>query len=476
MSGQDTLRLDKLTLKNFRCFAECEIELHPELTVLVADNGQGKTALLDAIAVALGLFVHKLDPEHNPINEVSFVAADARLLRSDARMMKVQTPVVVSAEGLADGKRVSWERSLNHVHHVRATDSKAKKLSEAAERLRTRLATYVASSEGIAPVLPVVASYATSRLWSEARLTEERRKVSVDLTKAGRTAGYLDCLSPSSSFKTFVVWYEEMMKSMKGSEKSVPGVSIVTGRAQENRPESLVAAVDAAVRTVLRPALNGGLGWNFQERKLLVAQESGDVFPVDFLSDGVRTMIGLVADLAHRCVRLNPQFGIEAARLTPGVVLIDEVDMHLHPGWQQTIVGLLRETFPRIQFVLTTHSPQVLSTVDVESIRVLHVDDAIGCFETPKFQTRGVESADVLATVMNVHPVPQVIEAQWLSDYRARVERGEHESTESSKLWHKLVDHFGEDHPVLQDVVVLRRLHAFKNAHNLPSVRLDNNA
>lgn len=462
MSGQDTLRLDKLTLKNFRCFAECEIELHPELTVLVADNGQGKTALLDAIAVALGLFVHKLDPEHNPIYEVSFVASDARLLRSDNGAMTAQTPVVINAEGFADSKRVSWERSLKHVHHVRATDIKAKKLAEAAERLRTRLATYVASSEGEAPVLPVVVSYATSRLWSEARLTEERRKVGVDLTKAGRTAGYLDCLSPSSSFKTFVVWYEEMMKSMKGNERSVPGASIVTGRAQEDRPESLVAAVDAAVRTVLRPALNGGLGWNFQERKLHVVQESGDVFPVEFLSDGVRTMIGLVADLAHRCVRLNPQFGIEAARRTPGIVLIDEVDMHLHPGWQQTVIGLLKEAFPEIQFVLTTHSPQVLSTVDVDCIRVLHMKGGIASVETPKYQTRGVESADVLAVIMGIDPIPQVPEARMVSEYQALISDGNGESDEGLKLRAKLLEHFGAQHPIMVNCDRLMRFQKYR--------------
>ena len=86
--------------------------------------------------------------------------------------------------------------------------------------------------------------------------------------------------------------------------------------------------------------------------------------PLSSLSDGVRNMIALIADIAHRCARLNPHLSEEAARQTPGVLLIDEVDMHLHPRWQQLVVDLLRKAFPSLQIILSTHSPHVLSTVE----------------------------------------------------------------------------------------------------------------
>jgi hypothetical protein len=81
------------------------------------------------------------------------------------------------------------------------------------------------------------------------------------------------------------------------------------------------------------------------------------------LSDGVKNMIGMVADIAYRCVTLNPQFDGEAARLTPGIVLIDEIDLHLHPKWQRRVVEDLKRTFPKIQFFATTHSSLIIQSL-----------------------------------------------------------------------------------------------------------------
>lgn len=68
-------------------------------------------------------------------------------------------------------------------------------------------------------------------------------------------------------------------------------------------------------------------------------------------------------ELAFRCYILNSHLGSEAARLTDGVVLIDEVDLHLHPSWQMHVVNDLQKAFPRIQFVMTTHAPLIISSL-----------------------------------------------------------------------------------------------------------------
>lgn len=467
MSTQDSLRIDRVSLTNFRCFRECSIDLHPQLTVLVANNGQGKTAVLDAMAIALGLYVHTLDPDHNQRGDVSFVGGDVRSVRDDQGGMKPHTPVSITASGFVDGKRCAWTRQLNKVSHLRTADSGAKAMISAAESVLVRLDNYSNTVGAAAPVLPVVACYGTSRLWSESRLTEERRRVSADQSKRARTAGYLDCLAPTSSFKTFAVWYETMMTVVRGGTPGRTTAGTVSGVMKDDRPEVLVAAVEQAVRVVLAPTGWGELDWDFERKLLTVSHRDHGRLPVAFLSDGVRTMIALVADLAHRCVRLNPQFGVEAAQMTPGVMLVDEVDMHLHPSWQQTVVGLLRKAFPRLQIILTTHSPQVLSAVDAESIRVLSLRDGDGVLNNPTYQTRGVASADILAEVMGVNSIPAVEEALWLSEYKARVEEGADQSEVSLALWSRLQDHFGEDHPVLRDVQVLQRLQEFKRRRNL---------
>ena len=180
------------------------------------------------------------------------------------------------------------------------------------------------------------------------------------------------------------------------------------------------------------------------------------------LSDGVRTMLALVADVARRCASLNPNLKDLASTQTPGVLLIDEVDMHLHPRWQQQVLGLLRDAFPGLQIIVTTHSPHVLSTVEKSSIRVLHIEDDEVTIETPLMQTRGVESSDVLASVMDVDPIPQLEESKQLSTYRALIEDGKADQPETTALRERLIKHFGESHPVMRDCDRLIRFQQFR--------------
>ncbi|WP_437707422.1 AAA family ATPase [Sorangium sp. So ce448] len=450
MSSAGMLHLDRLSLRNFRCFAACEVELHGKLTVLVADNGRGKTAILDAIGIALGLFVDTVSgiPKYR-----GFDREDVRHVPAADGAMRAALPTEIEASGSVDGKRIRWSRALvGDGARARTTTKDAGELRRAAQGLRDRIDAFAAGPGKARPLLPLVAFYGTGRLWSEHRLTEGKR--APDPATLGRLSGYLDCLSSSSSFKTFVAWYEDTANAARSP------ASVAYG--PHERPEKLLAAVRKATRTVLAPTGWHSLDWDFERRKLVVEHAQHGRLPLSVLSDGVRNMVALVADLAHRCVRLNPHFGEEAARSTPGILLIDEVDMHLHPRWQQLVVDLLREVFPQMQMVLTTHSPHVLSTVDVDSIRVIRLRDGEAVLDTPAFQTRGVESADVLAAIMDVDPVPQVEQARWLSRYRALIEDGMAEAPDAQALREKLVQHFAPNHPVILDCDRLRRFQAFK--------------
>ena len=142
--------------------------------------------------------------------------------------------------------------------------------------------------------------------------------------------------------------------------------------------------------------------------------------------------------------------------------MIDEVDMHLHPRWQQRVTDLLRRAFPSLQIILSTHSPHVLSTVDKGSIRVIRLDDGVAHVETPEFQTRGVESADVLSTIMGVDPIPKVEEASWLREYRGLIEDSLATSERALGLRAMLENHFGSNHPVILDADRLIRFQEFR--------------
>jgi predicted ATP-binding protein involved in virulence len=111
----------------------------------------------------------------------------------------------------------------------------------------------------------------------------------------------------------------------------------------------------------------------------------------------------MVGDITYRCIKLNPHLGINAAKEASGIVMIDEIDMHLHPAWQQTILGDLTNTFPNIQFIVTTHSPQVLSTVPSQQIRI--VDE--GQTYAAEAGTQGAEASRILKRIFGVDPRPQ---------------------------------------------------------------------
>ena len=160
-------------------------------------------------------------------------------------------------------------------------------------------------------------------------------------------------------------------------------------------------------------------------------------------SDGQRVLFGLLGDITRRLMLLNPV--ADDPLLGNGVVLIDEVELHLHPSWQQKIILILRESFPNIQFIVTTHSPHVLSTVDKKEIRIIKNN----LVEQPNFQTKGVTSATILEQIMDSYSVPQVEESQWITEYLSLIQIGEHESQKGVALFQNLIAHFGENHPQL---------------------------
>lgn len=431
------LRLDRLSLTNYRCFAHCELDFHPELTVLVAENGSGKTAVLDAAASALSVFVNAL---YAPERIRRIERSDVRLVPDDERRMAPSLPTEYEAQGTVLGAPMMWKSAVRtYGDKVRPSTRHFEPLKAAAQGFRSDAA-----------VLPLIAYYGTGRLWSDHRLTESRRSSVTNVEE--RVAGYADCLASSSSFKGISAWYDFRVR-----QTASPAY-----RESLTANLAMIQGVREAADRVLKPTGWCNLHWDTDVQALTAEHERQGRLPLFMLSDGVRTMLALVADVARRCGSLNPQLSDRAPVETPGVVIVDEVDMHLHPHWQQQVLGLLRGAFPALQIIVSTHSPHVLSTVDKSSIRIFHLDGGDARIETPLMQTRGVESADVLASVMRVDPIPQLQESSDLSTYRALIEDGHADGPEASALRQRLVAHFGESHPVILECDRLIRFQQFR--------------
>lgn len=441
--------INHLKINNFRSFAELELTLHDELTVLVARNGAGKTAILSALAVGLRSFTDTmLGAKASP----GFERTDIRRTKRPDGPMVLQLPTSVQLGGALGEVELSWSREL--LSETGKTKTNAPELIEVANSYLLANSGYADQDQDYqsAPVLPVIANYGTGRLWSEGRISKAQ-KSSVTVSNQSIDA-YRDCLAPSSSYRSFALWFEAISREAQ--------------RPNQHKVVQLLQSVRDAVDHVLATVGWSYIDWSFLYDEIVARHHEQGELPVSLLSDGVRNVIALVADIAHRCARLNPQFGAEAARKTPGIVLIDEVDMHLHPSWQQVIIGSLREAFPLVQFIVTTHSPQVLSTVPAECLRILEQHEQESAPKLPSLQTQGISSADVLSFVMGVDPQPQVKARELLNKYQAMIQDGAHLEPDALKLRAQLEAHFGADHPEMLDCDRLIRFQALRARKGAP--------
>lgn len=347
------MRLRRVRLQNFRGFTDLTLDLNDTggFTLLVGVNGAGKTSILDGVAVALGAWL------------LGFRGAKARhITRDEMRLVKVEHggvpsleeagTTVVAADGLVDGEEVHWQRELrSRTSHTVTT---APRLRQIAEARRAGLATDAAVE------LPVIAYYGTGRLWVQKREREARLQ---DLGSI--LEGYQACLEPASDHKLLEAWmaWREQVRLQE------------IGRALEDqRPiEDVRAPLLDAVAEAACNCVEGAqrFYYSVNHKELRLDMTDGRTVPFALLSDGYRNLLAVAADIAWRAARLNPRHGADAAKRATGVVLIDEIDLHLHPAWQRRVIGDLRRAFPNLQFIATTHSPQVIASVRPGWIRVL---------------------------------------------------------------------------------------------------------
>jgi predicted ATP-binding protein involved in virulence len=164
---------------------------------------------------------------------------------------------------------------------------------------------------------------------------------------------------------------------------------------------------------------------------------------IEQLSDGYRTTLAMVMDIAARMAEANPK--AKSPLEADGVVMIDEVDLHLHPGWQQTILSDLVSTFPRVQFIVSTHSPQIVSTVKPTQIRVIDWQGEKPTLKQVYF-SEGAEFQQVLMDVLGVKSsrAEHLEIVKSLRKYQQYVENNQWDSEDAKNLRKELDDWAGE--------------------------------
>jgi len=430
------MRLKTLKLRNFRRFKGAhDCELHGGLTVFAANNGAGKTSILDAIALAFGPFLTRLPK----VSGNAPVDSDVSIQRE-----KNEPFALITAETYGDNEwpgntSVSWDRIKrlsNSSGHLRQVTKALKAYQILGFTGINKLADYFINKEDSDVFFPILAYYGTGRAVID--VPQRRRGFGKEFS---RFHSYVDCLNPKTNFrKLFEYFYflEDLERREKDNAKDWDY--------QNGQLSAIRTALKSFLPEYTRPRTELS-----PLRFIVDSTKDGLAYDIKLLSDGFKTSLAMVMDIAIRMVEANPERGVDALN-SPGIILIDEIELHLHPSWQQRIILDLQRTFPNVQFIFTTHSPQVLSTVKPESIRTIQDD---GRITEPNCKTYGAESKRVLEELMGVDTRPNVLKEP-IRQFIRITDKGDWTSSTYQQLRAELNEYLGETDPILIDADIKR--------------------
>lgn len=374
------MRIDTLHLQNFRCFEALTLDLHPRLTVLAGENGAGKTSVLEGLAIAAG--AHLIGLAQAPQIEPECVRLQRIDHGDDHYTIEPRRPCRVHVSRGALRTLTTWERVLESgftEEFISPREWNGDGLMGAGH-LRSQVTADTADT----PIdLPVIAGYRTDRLWRSGH----------DGDVGSRLDGYADAFTLRAHGQHFKAWMRRLEQAyLQRLDRAVASGKPFT--LVERSP--LLAAVQRCVSTLVPDAQR--LAFDVAQDQLMLDFADGTRLPFEQLSDGYRNLVALAADIAWRAIQLNPHHKVDAITKAQGVVLIDEIELHLHPRWQRTVLPALMRIFPGLQFVVTTHLPVVLSSVDAAHLRFLTAD---GVVHQPG-RGRGMTANAVLRELMGV--------------------------------------------------------------------------
>lgn len=390
------MRVTRLKLSNVRAIEAAEFRFRPGFNLVAGVNGVGKTTVLEALARSLQECVASIDDDIVP---PAFFKVDD--VRGGAEALDVECDVeydgasynCVTHRGRHDGGSGSLE-------HVRKSGGS------------------MDANEG----RPFAIFFSTMRAVPYGR--SPRKKA----TAGGMAAALAGAFSDRHlGLAEFAAWMR--------TRKVLAGERAAQGR--------VLQVLDATVKRLL-PGY-GNLRPDEEDRALLI-DRGGTTIPVRRLSDGERGVLALVLDLARRLSQANPDLD-DPTSDAGGVVLIDELELHLHPAWQRRIMTNLTAAFPRCQFIATTHSPQTIGEIEHDHVHLM-VDGEV---YSPS-HSFGVDSSRVLEEIMDTGPRTAKV-ADLLGEISGRIDRDEFTGARCSLA--ELTKTLGEDDP---EVTRLRTL------------------
>lgn len=334
--------IQSIQLVNFRSVALLETELDKRLNVFVGMNGAGKSTILDATAILLSWFA----------NRIKTAGASGRQIKiSD---IQNGTPhAALSATLNVSLKTFDWGVYKARSGHLKQGISAG--LSELSEKAK-QIQAEITESDGNTN-LPLLAYYPVHRAVLDIPL-RIRGRHSFSILET-----YDESLTSGANFRTFFEWFRNQEDVENENRKYIN--SLIPPENFEFPDRQLTA-----VRKALSVFMPNFKNWTVRRRPLqMEVEKDGQTLIVNQLSDGEKCLMALVGDIARRMAIANPL--LDNPLHGEGIVLIDEIDLHLHPLWQRMMISRLLETFPNCQFLISTHSPHVLTHVPPQKIFML---------------------------------------------------------------------------------------------------------
>ena len=351
------MRIRELTLRNFQVYAEHPtFKFSDRFTVVAGINGRGKTALLDGLALLCSRFLPLVSSAHSRYRTITPSEVHLGTVSAELGMK-------VNCAGIPIEYKLSYDKERRQI--------KTTKLPAAVKReVRNAYGNPTRADDA----MPLAVYYTTDR--AGYRLP---RKLPIEVPR-GQAAAYTGALfNRTVNFRDFMVRYRSAA-TLERTERA-------------DNPNYLGDRAVVAISRALTTFLGGFENLRVQEEPLrLLVDKAGVALDLSQLSDGERSFLALICDLGRRLALANPL--LDKPLHGAGVVLIDELELHLHPKWQREVSEKLRRTFPNIQFIATTHSPFVIQAL--QSGELINLDPK----EFGEYADKSIE--DIAETVMGV--------------------------------------------------------------------------
>ena len=334
------MHIDHLEIKNFRLFQHLEIDFKPGVNLLVGVNQSGKTGLLEALCIAISGFFQseREQPQRRILKD------DVRIFLNNNSVVQYADIVSVSARSKKIG---SWYREFSTL-----SQSNTSKGMEPMRDYGDRLLSTVNSKRQ--KLLPLIAYYSTQRLFTEVKATKKYTYDEFD----GPKIGYLQALT-GKPIRSLIL-DSLMLESAKDREYEYIDKQYI-----RSFLPNVKAASDDLLRFLSPQHQNMRTYFSGTPGTFRFAYANNPPLPIELYSDGFRSALFLVMDMVWRAAQLNRSLDYtELCAQTNGIVLIDEIDLHLHPLWQGKIIAFLQKLFPNVQYFISTHSPNVVANFE----------------------------------------------------------------------------------------------------------------